>query len=398
MKKIRTRKRGAKWYFSFEAGKKPDGKRNIIEKGGFSDEDSAYEAGIRSYNQWKYGISCTDHNRLTVREFMQNWLEHCHTNVRYSTYVGYCSLVANHIDFFGSTLLSDLTPMQCDSWLQNLIKKGYSSKTIATYKTHLSTALNYAVYPCQLISSNPMSKIHTPKTLRRQAVERTIISIRQFQALMQKFPMGHNCHIPLQIAFHTGMRLGEILGLLWDNVDLERGIIHVRTQLVTTQHGQRKITPELKTPSSCRDIMIDEQLRSLLQEWKSTQYLDNLIRGDSAIKNYIDSKGVLIISSPIASNSLYKLIEPVCTVSKGVYMGRLIYPSQIKGKLRKLGLNSHSFRHTHATMLLEAGVPIKEISTRLGHAGISITHDLYVHTTVEMQIKAKEAFEQLLQK
>ena len=67
MKKIRTRKRGAKWYFSFEAGKKPDGKRNIIEKGGFTDEDSAYEAGMRSYNQLKYGIACTDRNRLTVR-------------------------------------------------------------------------------------------------------------------------------------------------------------------------------------------------------------------------------------------------------------------------------------------------------------------------------------------
>lgn len=397
MKKIRTRKRGAKWYFSFEAGKKPDGKRNIIEKGGFTDEGSAYEAGMRSYNQWKYGIACTDHNKLTVREFMQNWLEHCRTRVRYATYVSYGTLVNGHLDFFGSTLLSDLTPMQCDAWLQDLIKSGYSSKTITTYKTNLSTALHYAVYPCQLLDSNPMAKIRMPKSLKNEVTKRTIISIERFHALMEIFPAGHSCHIPLQIAFHTGMRIGEILGLLWDNVDLDHGIIHVRTQLTTTIHNHQRITSDLKTPSSHRDVLIDQHLCSVLREWKNTQYLNHVLQGDSYVNNYANADGQILSCSASALTGSYKLIEPVCTAPKGNHIGRIVYPSQIRRNLKKVDLNSHSFRHTHATMLLSAGVPVKEISARLGHTNIDITEGLYVHSTREMQVRAKDAFEQLLQ-
>ena len=93
----------------------------------------------------------------------------------------------------------------------------------------------------------------------------------------------------------------------------------------------------------------------------------------------------------------HRLIEPVCTTPEGNHIGRIVYPSQIRRNLKKVDLNSHSFRHTHATMLLSAGVPVKEISARLGHTNMDITEGLYVHSTREMQVRAKDAFEQLLQ-
>ncbi len=393
MKKIRTRKRGTKWYFSFEAGKKPNGKRNTIEKGGFSDEDSAYDAGLIAYNQWKYGISCTDHNRITLLEFMQNWLEYCRARVRSNTLANYRTLVSAHLGFFGSTLLADLTPMQCDAWIQDLISKKYAAKTITTLKTTLGIALQYAVYPCQLIPSNPILKLRMPKTLKRPVVKREVISLERYQNFLDKYPEDSGIHIPACIAFHTGMRVSEILGLLWDNVDLVTGVIHVRTQTSFVNNIGRFLTHNLKTPRSQRDIPIDSKLCSILREWKHTQFLNSIIRGDTYLKNYIDEKGLIHCGSSIALEAPYCPIEPVCTNSEG----RVISTVHFMHILKREGLNCHSFRHTHATMLLEAGVPATEIASRLGHSKVDITLGVYVHSTKDMQIKAKDAFEKLLE-
>ena len=71
MNKIRVRKRGSTYYFSFEAGRKPDGKRRTIEHGGYDDEQAAYDAGVKAYTDWKHGEIGITTERVSVAEYLE---------------------------------------------------------------------------------------------------------------------------------------------------------------------------------------------------------------------------------------------------------------------------------------------------------------------------------------
>ena len=96
MAKVRTRKRGKTWSYIFEAGKKEDGKRRVVEKGGFPSKEAAYDAGTAAYTDWKHGnIGITSEN-ITVADFLQNWLDNVAAmNVRATTFEHYASCIRN---------------------------------------------------------------------------------------------------------------------------------------------------------------------------------------------------------------------------------------------------------------------------------------------------------------
>lgn len=120
-------------------------------------------------------------------------------------------------------------------------------------------ALKYAVYPAQLISSNPAAFIKVPRSAPRNVVKRHIITPKQFAALLEKYPFGTAEYIPLLLLYHTGMRIGEVLGLLWQDVDFSGKQIIVRRQLrYLSKRGYFLTT--LKTETSKRYIVVDDFL------------------------------------------------------------------------------------------------------------------------------------------
>ncbi len=393
MAKVRTRKRGAKWYYSFDTGKTIDGKRTNVERGGFATESEAYDAGIQAYNQWRFGIACHDMNSLTLREFLGSWLDYCGGQVRPQTLECYRYVIQHHIDYFGNLKLSELTPLRCDAWLQHLVSLGLARSTIRRYKSILATALDHAVYPCQLLASNPLKVIRLPKGTAKAVVERQIISKEKYRCLLDKYPISSGYGVPIRIAYHTGMRIGEILGLLWDNVDLDSRIIHVRTQLIYVPKLGNKITSSLKTDSSRRDVFLDDEICSVLQAWRDEQYINSVIAGGAFTASYTGADGVLHSTTQVmlpADGSTP--LNLVCTFKDG----RPLLPGNLSSLLRSEHLNSHSFRHTHATMLLEAGVPVKGIACRLGHKNTKITQDLYVHNTDGLQSQVRDVFQRVI--
>ena len=216
MATIRTRKRGKTFSYSFDAGKNPaTGKRRIIERGGFSTEQEAFDAGAAAYAAWKTGDIGITSERVPLGEYLAAWLENvAKRKIKPSSYASYAITIRSHIaPYIGGIVLQELRPRHVDSWLMQLAGKGLARGTIALARAVLSTALKYAVYPAELIRSNPCAGMAIPRNAPAKVVRRSIITKEQFRELLSLHPEGSKYYMPLMILYHTGARIGEVFGL-----------------------------------------------------------------------------------------------------------------------------------------------------------------------------------------
>ena len=215
MSQVRTRKRGKTFSYIFEAGK-INGKRKVVEKGGYPTKSAAIKAGTLAYADWLHGNIGITSESITLKDFITKWLaEVVSVNVKATTMQTYRTIFDRQIaPYLGEVKVQDLTPAMLDKWIRNLQKAGLSYNTISAILAFIHNALKYAVYPAQLISTNPAAYIKVPKNAPRNVVKRHIISPEQFKALVGKYPFGTPPYIPLLLLYHTGMRISEVLGLL----------------------------------------------------------------------------------------------------------------------------------------------------------------------------------------
>jgi len=376
---IRIRKRGKTYSYAFEIGNDPStGKRRVKEKGGFKSKKEAETEGAKAFAQWKTGNLAITSERVTVREFLLQWLENvARPDLRQSTYQNYASVIKNQIiPIIGSIILQDLRPRDIDSWAKEEARRGLAYRTIKRNKAVLSSALSYAVYPCELLTFNPTNRIKIPKSAPQAKVERRIIPTSEAAALLEEYAMGSKYHMPILLALHTGMRIGEILALEWDAVDFKRGFLAVRQ---TITNVDRIGLP--KTASGSREFPVDRALLAALAEWKSLQERNEKRLGESYQVSYAVGKERKIVELPKCEPPAGKRLDFVCTAPSG---SRLHYGA-ISKILRNRGLNAHSFRHTHATELIAAGATPVDVAARLGHHGIATTIDVYTKDSTSMQ-------------
>lgn len=117
----------------------------------------------------------------------------------------------------------------------------------------LSHALDYAVYPAQIISSNPAKYVKVSKKAPKNIVKHHIISKEKFAELTGKYPFGTPLHIPLLLLYHTGMRISEVCSLCWEDVNSEEKEISLKRQIVYIEK-KGYFFSTLKTESSVRNI------------------------------------------------------------------------------------------------------------------------------------------------
>ena len=358
----RTRKRGKNWSYIFEAGKTAEGKRKVIE------------IGITS-------------EKITVKDFMKNWLENVVAlNVRPTTFQEYKSLFNLRIvSQLGNFRLTELTPAILYNWIRNLQKARYSKNTLSHAHALLHHALDYAVYPAKLISSNPANHIKVPKKAPTNIVKRHIISQEQFAALLEKYPFSSPFYIPILILFYTG------LGLTWEDIDFETKTITLSRQIFyIAKRGYFFST--LKTEASNRYIVIDDFLIAELKRWKSQQAENEKTFGNSYIYAYKTAEGKLVQQSKVLEYPDCEKISLVCTYVNGNILKKL----RIATMLKQNDLNALSSRHTHATILAENGANPFGLSARLGHSNLNLTQNTYVHYTEKMQKDTANIFEKIL--
>ena len=393
MAQVRIRKRGKTFSYIFEAGK-INGRRKVVEKGGFPTKSAAMKAGMLAYADFLHGNIGITSESISLADFMTNWLNNVVAlNVKPTSMQTYQNRFDKQVaPYLGEVKVQELTPAMLDEWIRNLQKAGLSYNTISATHALVHNALKYAVYPAQLIQSNPAEYIKPPKNAPRNVVKRHIITPERYAALLAKYPFGTPFYIPLMLLYHTGMRISEVLGLTWQDIDFAKKRINLWRQ-IKYRSKRGYFFQTLKSKSSERYIIIDDYLLGELKRWQSQQAENEKEFGDSYVYIYREDSGHVQRQSKSFPAPTDEKVSLICVRENG----QMLFKEVLSKVLREEGLNAHSFRHTHTTQLIENGASAKAVAGRLGHADATITQNLYTHNTEKLQEEAAAIFDKTLQ-
>lgn len=381
------RKRGEKWYYSFEAAT-VDGKRQRIERvGGYTEKD-AQRALRKALDEYERGGLTVKLKDMSVADYMDYWIKnYVEKNLKYNTRKNYLNVVNRYVKpYLGKYKMKTISPAVIQQFVNHVAEtklprtgKPPAKHTVEIILTVVKEALKRAVYPYQIIKENPAGYVDMPKYAPTPATTRQdlkIITYDQYEQLLAACPPADPYHMPLVIAFNTGMRRGEVLGLEWDMVDIEGATIRVERNMIQKGDG----VYDLDTPKSAAGYRTITIGPSLVAELKAKRQAQMEMR--------------------MRYGALYNDSNFVCTWDNG----NPVVPGYIKYRSRKLSddlgfpFSFHSLRHTHATMLLDAGEKLKVVQERLGHAKMSTTADTYLHVTEEMRNDTAITFEDYLKR
>lgn len=414
-----VRKRGKTWSYYFDLGK-VDGKRKKKEKGGFRTKKEAEQALAAALNEYNNAGMVFEPSEVTVSDYLDQWYElYCKPNLKYNTQVLYLRTMEGHIKpKFGSYKLKALNPTVLQEYANDLKINGYSRKHIMGILTMFQSALDYAIEPLHYISQNPMKSVKTPK-VEKKPRERIILTLDEWNTIIDHF-QGTRYYIPLMIGFYTGLRISEAFALTWDDIDLKNKTLSVNKQIVKRNFGAdvRKVVEKQgkreqrsswyfttpKTQTSTRTIPFGDTLYSALKQEKARQLENELKYGEyytiHVLKKELDEKGNdmwRIVPVQKCVESQLQRTKLICITENGQYTSTDTFKvcSRTIHHELQIAFDYHSLRHTHATMLIEAGANVKNVQARLGHSNIQTTLQTYVHDTEKMGEQSVELFEQI---
>ncbi|WP_281659093.1 tyrosine-type recombinase/integrase [Halobacillus sp. Cin3] len=376
-KKVKAKnKKGYTWKVTVEAGRDPrTGKRKQIVRRGFTTKTEA-EAAVTQIQHELNNKQFINDSKLTLSEYMDQWLDlYGKRKLRETTFDSYKRAIDYRLlPQMGDVQLSLITAPLCQKYINELLDEGLSERYVEYISVILHGALKKAV-EWELLTRNPMEKVDIPRGRRRKHVTWSTDEIERFLHFAKYENL--NYYAVFLTFIYTGLRRGELLGLQWGDIDLDDECINVNRNLIYDQKGFR--FGELKNESSYRTIKIDDYVTNEIRQHKTKQSEFKLILGKEYDKNY---------------NLVF------CRED-----GRPIYPRTLttifnrlikKADVTKIRL--HDLRHTHASLMLEAGNSLKEVQDRLGHRSIKTTGDIYAHVTDNMKNESAQKFGNYLRK
>ncbi len=365
-------KKGNRYYIVVDAGLDADGKRQQKWYSGYAGRREA-ELALPEILRKVSNTDFTVDSKTTLREYLTKWTQYIKNNVRESTFGIYTWAIEKYIvPQLGQQRLAKLKPLTIQSFYTSLASSELSPTSIHYLHRVLNQALKQAV-KWQLIYSNPCDALEAPKKQKYQA---QVLTAEQISLLLDNI-RDKNIYLPVLLATTAGLRRGEICGLRWDDVDLERGVLAVRNSL-DWEHGKLTIRP-VKTSTSMRPVKLSEDALEAVRKKRHAQELHRLAIGPGL---YHDQGFVWAWEDgrPHDPDYLYK---------------------QFRKALQNLNLPAvrfHDLRHSHATLLLQEGISIKVVSERLGHSSTHFTQDIYSHVLPNMQDTAAAAMDNLFRK
>lgn len=375
-----VRKKGNRWYYQFDTAR-INGKRHKIERYGGQSKGEAQDALREALNRYHNGQSVKLESTMSLHDYLEFWFtNYVEAKLKFNTQANYRNVINKYIDpKIGYYPLRSLTTRILEDFSQSLLTNyKLSNHSMAIIIGVLKKAIRMAVFPYELLSSSPAQLVSYPKRqlsvdelVRDKHDDLKIISINQYEKLLSCMDENDPFYMPIQISFWTGLRRGEVCGLEWKNVNLVAKEIKVSQQMIQISGKVVEITTP-KTKNSYRTVHISDTLNDLLKTQKLLQKKRKLALGNK----YFDS-------------------ELVCTKPNG----KPVTPNVIRYSLEKyrkvvdFEFDFHTFRHTHATMLIAAGANWKDIQKRLGHSRLATTMDTYAHVTTDRQKEVASKFE-----
>jgi integrase len=366
------RHKGSTWYIYYHVYDHKTGKQRMVRKGGFKTKKVAQ----KYLYDIEYSINNNNYiepNKTTVEQYLSKWLSSKKAKVRAKTFEGYTLMVEKHlIPGLGTIKLQELSVEQIDDFYAKKQEVGgradgldgiLSPRTIVSMHRVLRNALGDAVDK-DILMKNPAEKASPPK------LTKYIAPIFDSETILRLLELVKDTDLecPIALGGLVGLRRGEVLGLKWKNVDLAQKTIYIRDNLLFVNGKIIENGP--KTVDSIRTIRLPDVVVNILKKVKERQ--DTLLNShklDTEIFSYVNC---YINGDPLNPSIMQKRFSRV---------------------LKKYGfkhISFHCLRHSAATLMLRAGVPINIVSRRLGHANIQVTIDTYGHVLDSMDLESVE--------
>ncbi len=320
----------------------------------------AIELRRAAINDMKQGSLATGPQQ-TVKQYLEYWLEEVHRpTIRIGTYKNYSTIVDNHlIPALGHIRLQKLTTQHLQKFYSQRLRDGLSAVRVLNIHRVLRKALDNAVRT-NLIGRNVCDYVELP---RKEEHEIQVLTGEQAKKLLVTVS-ERRLEALLTLALATGMRKGEMLGLRWQDIDLEKGFLQIRRTLsFVTGHGY--IENEPKTKRGRRGIMLPSFVIESLKRHKALQ----LEAKEKAGKRWVERDLVF------------------CNRHGNYFHPGMVF-TLFNEALKDAELSHirfHDLRHSAATLLLSMGVHPKVVQELLGHSTITITLDIYSHVLPPMQ-------------
>jgi integrase len=317
-------------------------------------------------------------DRLTVAEYLDDWLTGASRSLRPSTASTYERHIRLHIlPTLGRLPVARLRPEQLDRLYAGLLAKGLSRTSVQHIHAILRRSLSQATRR-GVIARNPTDLVDPPG---RDHPEMQVLSVDQARALLATARMGRHAELEALyvLALTTGMRRGEVLALRWADVDISKRTLTVTGTLQRVKHSDGTSTLERaqpKTKTSMRQIPLTAAAVDALERHAQRQGQQRAMGGSE----WADSGLVF-------TNERGGAVEPRNLLSRS--FAPLLSDAGIPH------VRFHDLRHTAATLMAAQGVHTKVVSEMLGHASVGITLDLYSHVTPSMAQQAVIAMEGL---
>ena len=314
------------------------------------------------------GVDLREDCTMPLESWLDQWLEeYAAPAIRPSTYQGYKNDLEKYLKpALGNIPVCRLTREQVQKFYGELLEhgrlrpdkdgnRGLSPSTVRSLHGVLHQAMDCALRE-RLCAANPTEGVVLPK---KETAEMKILNDEQLERFMESIRDDDTWHDFFYTEITTGLRLGEICGLRWEDMDWEKGILRVRRS-VRKENG-RIVVGETKTAQGRRDIELPPSTVELLRRRKADGFTEAWIFPDG-----FDTK------SPMHPEKVYRKLK------------------EILQKNDLPNLRFHDLRHTFATHALSSGVDPKTLSGLLGHSKASFTLDTYTHVTQDMQRKAAD--------
>ena len=361
---VRKREDG-RWEGRIVVGHKENG--NPIFRYIYADTQKELTAKLWQNITAYQGVDLTEECRMTLSEWLDRWLEQMESVLRPSTINHYRRDMEHHVKpHLGQKKLTQITASDLRKLYDDLKKQGRvhprpgQSRGLSTTTVHgIHTTLHHALKSAvdqRLLPHNPADHVEPPKVAHKSMTILNEEQLDTFLAAVEQDPIWKDF---FYTELTTGLRLGEICGLMWSDFDARKGTMNINRTLHREQGG-RLVTGDTKTYAGTRKIVLPDSTAERLRNRKKCSY------------------SVWIFPNPL---------KPEAPMN----------PSTAYHQLKKLleenglpGLRFHDLRHTFATHALANGVDAKTLSGILGHTKASFTVDTYTHTTTDMHKKAAE--------
>ena len=305
-------------------------------------------------------------SNLLLKDWLDQWFrDYCVGHLEKTTLASYRDKIDHYIvPVLGNIPIGRLTGQEVQQWINRITKSSPASgrkispKSVRNALLVLRPALERA-YDLHLIRENPAAQVVLPKRVRFKP---TIYSDEDIQKLLT-VAHGTDLYFPLMLDLFTGMRRGELIALRWEDIDFEAKKLHVQNSIVAVQGAPEMKGP--KTEAGKRDIALSDKIIQLLLERRQA-----------------------------FPKSEYVVCQPD---------GKPYTPDAFSRKFQRFlqrnhlpHLRLHDIRHASATMMIEHGVDIKTVQSRLGHSDISTTLNIYSHMTEKMNRNAADKLDEVL--